>query len=33
MGIVTPQQANLAVDAARRIDGVVKVVKMFQYVH
>ncbi|PJD93393.1 MAG: BON domain-containing protein [Legionella sp.] len=32
MGIVTPEQANLAVDVARRIDGVVKVVKMFQYI-
>ncbi len=32
MGIVTPEQANLAVDVARRIDGVVKVVKIFQYI-
>ncbi|MFI4918605.1 MAG: BON domain-containing protein [Legionellales bacterium] len=32
MGIVTMQQANLAVDAARRVNGVSKVVKIFQYV-
>ncbi|QDP71490.1 BON domain-containing protein [Legionella israelensis] len=32
MGIVTPQQANLAVDVARRVEGVRKVVKIFQYI-
>ncbi len=32
MGIATPEQANLAVDVARRINGVVKVVKIFQYI-
>jgi osmotically-inducible protein OsmY len=32
MGIATAEQANLAVDVARRIDGVVKVVKIFQYI-
>lgn len=31
MGKVTHDQANLAVDAARRIDGVRKVIKVFQY--
>lgn len=32
MGIVNPQQAALAVDVARRVRGVNKVVKIFQYV-
>ncbi|MDP3267818.1 MAG: BON domain-containing protein [Legionella sp.] len=32
MGIVTPQQASLSVDVARRVNGVVKVVKIFQYI-
>ena len=32
IGIATPEQANLAVDVARRINGVVKVVKIFQYI-
>lgn len=32
MGIVTPEQANLAVDVARRVDGVTKVVKIFRYI-
>lgn len=31
MGRVTHDQANLAVDVARRIDGVKRVVKIFQY--
>ena len=33
MGIVNEQQAALAVDVARRVNGVNKVVKIFQYVH
>lgn len=33
MGIVTTEQANLSVDVARRINGVRKVVKIFQYIH
>jgi osmotically-inducible protein OsmY len=33
MGIATEQQASLAVDAARRVRGVNKVVKIFQYIH
>lgn len=33
MGIATLKQSNLAVDVARRIDGVNKVVKIFQYIH
>ncbi|KTD42811.1 BON domain-containing protein [Legionella parisiensis] len=33
MGIVNAQQAALAVDAARRVNGVSKVVKIFQYIH
>jgi osmotically-inducible protein OsmY len=33
MGIVTAEQANLAVDVARRVGGVNRVVKIFQYVH
>lgn len=33
MGIVNDQQAALAVDAARRVNGVNKVVKIFQYIH
>lgn len=32
MGIVTDQQAALAVDVARRVNGVNKVVKIFQYI-
>lgn len=32
MGIVTPEQANLGVNAARQVNGVRKVVKMFQYI-
>jgi osmotically-inducible protein OsmY len=31
MGIVSHQQANLAVDVARRVRGVKKVVKVFEY--
>lgn len=31
MGIVSQEQANLAVDVARRVNGVTKVVKIFQY--
>lgn len=31
MGIVTREQANLAVDVARRVDGVQKIVKVFSY--
>lgn len=33
MGIVNLEQANLAVDVARRVNGVNKVVKTFQYIH
>lgn len=33
MGIVTPEDANTAVEIARQIKGVVKVVKVFQYIH
>lgn len=33
MGIATPEQAKLAVDVAREVKGVRKVVKVFQYVH
>jgi osmotically-inducible protein OsmY len=33
MGIVSPGQGALAVDVARRINGVKKVVKIFQYIH
>lgn len=33
MGIATQEQANLAVDVARRVPGVKKVVKLFQYIH
>ncbi len=32
MGIVSTEQANLAVDVARRVSGVNKVVKIFQYI-
>lgn len=32
MGIVTQEQASLSVDVARRINGVRKVVKIFQYI-
>ena len=32
MGIVTAEQANLAVEVARQINGVQKVVKVFQYI-
>lgn len=31
MGIVTPKQADLAANAASRVSGVVKVVKLFEY--
>lgn len=33
MGIVSQEQAALAVDVARRVKGVNKVVKIFQYIH
>lgn len=33
MGIVSAEQATLAVDVARRVNGVTKVVKIFQYIH
>jgi osmotically-inducible protein OsmY len=33
MGIVTNEQAGLAVDVARRVNSVKKVVKIFQYIH
>ena len=33
IGIVNERQAALAVDAARRVNGVTKVVKIFQYIH
>ena len=32
MGVVTNEQANLAVDVARQVNGVQKVVKVFQYI-
>lgn len=32
MGIVTPEQSDLAVYAARQVNGVNKVVKVFQYI-
>ncbi|GGI86698.1 BON domain-containing protein [Legionella impletisoli] len=32
MGIVTHKQANLAVDVARQVNGVTKVVKVFRYI-
>ena len=32
MGIVTPEQANLAVNVSRQVKGVRKVVKVFQYI-
>ncbi len=32
MGIATPEQANLAVSVARQVNGVNKVVKLFQYI-
>ena len=32
MGIVTHEQANLAVNVARQVNGVNKVVKVFQYI-
>lgn len=32
MGIATHEQANLAVNVARQVDGVRKVVKVFQYI-
>lgn len=32
MGIVSAEQADLSVDVARRVSGVVKVVKIFQYI-
>ena len=31
MGVVSHQQANLATDVARRVHGVIKVVKVFEY--
>lgn len=31
MGIVTPKQAAMAADIARRITGVIKVIKVFEY--
>lgn len=31
MGIVTPKQAAMAADIARRISGVIKVIKVFEY--
>ena len=33
MGIVTAEQANLSVNVARQVQGVRKVVKVFQYIH
>lgn len=33
MGIVTTEQANLAVEVARGVEGVHRVVKIFQYIH
>lgn len=33
MGVVTAEQASFAVDVARRVSGVRKVVKIFQYIH
>lgn len=33
MGIVTNEQADLAVEVARQVKGVNKVVKIFQYIH
>lgn len=33
MGVVTPEQASLAVDVARQVKGVKKVVKVFQMIH
>jgi osmotically-inducible protein OsmY len=33
MGIATEEQAALSVDVARRVNGVSKVVKIFQYIH
>ena len=33
LGIATPEQATLAVEVARQVKGVHKVVKVFQYVH
>jgi osmotically-inducible protein OsmY len=32
MGVVTREQADLAVNVARHVDGVIKVVKIFQYI-
>lgn len=32
MGIATPEQANLSVDVARGVEGVNRVVKIFQYI-
>ena len=31
MGLVSQQEANLAVDLARNVSGVVKVIKVFEY--
>lgn len=33
MGIASAEQASLSVDVARRVNGVNKVVKIFQYIH
>lgn len=33
MGVVTQEQGNLAVNVARQINGVAKVVKVFQYIN
>jgi osmotically-inducible protein OsmY len=33
MGIVTKEQSTIAVDVARHVNGVRKVVKIFQYIH
>lgn len=33
LGIVTPEQANLAASVASQVKGVYKVVKIFQYIH
>jgi len=32
LGVVTPEQSELAVDVARKVKGVQRVVKMFQYI-
>ncbi|MCK4609161.1 MAG: BON domain-containing protein [Gammaproteobacteria bacterium] len=33
MGLTTPSQGKLAAEVARKVDGVKKVVKVFEYVH